>query len=108
MSFHPRLEKITKELLQQPARSVTIALGELFPLNEQEVRAQWSGLVTDTSLAQTRLSVHLIKAYQQCMTCFEKYHPLNGSTVCPNCGGMGAKILAGEEFHVEEVRLEDE
>jgi Zn finger protein HypA/HybF involved in hydrogenase expression len=37
------------------------------------------------------------------MVCFEKYHPLNGEISCPNCGSVGAKILAGEEFYLESV-----
>ncbi len=41
------------------------------------------------------------------MACFTKYHPKEGELVCPNCGSVGARILAGEEFSVEAIDVED-
>jgi len=108
MFSHPRLMKIVDQLSGQSPRSVTIALGELFPLNEEQLRSQWEELASGTSLTQTRLTIRLIRAQQQCMTCLEKYHPSNGEIRCPHCGGAGAKILAGEELYVESTEARDE
>jgi Zn finger protein HypA/HybF involved in hydrogenase expression len=108
MFSHPRLMKIIDQLSGQAPRSVTVALGELFPLTEEQLRAQWTELVHDTPLVQTKLAIHLITAHQQCMTCFERYHPVNKETLCPHCGSVGAKILAGEELHLESLETEDE
>ncbi len=108
MSSHPRLINIIDRLSGQAARSVKIALGELFPLSEEGLRAQWDELAHGTSLAQARLTIRLIRAQQQCMTCFEKYHPSNKETRCPHCGSVGAKILAGEELYLEAMEAEDE
>lgn len=105
----PRLSFIVNHLLQKSARValVNIAVGELVILNEEEIQAQWSWLVRDTNLSQTRLTIHRVSAEQQCMVCFEKYHPLNRETSCPHCGSVGAKILAGEEFYLESVDEEN-
>jgi len=103
MSFHPRLKNIVDQLSKNPTRSVRLALGELFPLEEDELRAQWLQLVSGTSLASTELSIRVVRAQQQCMVCFEKYHPVDKATSCPHCGSVGAKILAGEELAVEAV-----
>src|SRR5512140_1097424 len=100
MSPHTRLVAIVNQLHQRPARSVQIALGELFPFTEEQLRAEWIELTKGTPLAETKLVVHHIRAGQQCMACFEKYHPASGETSCPYCGSVGAKILAGEEFHL--------
>ena len=99
----PRLSFIIDHLLQQSWHfdSVHIAVGELIPFNEEEIQEQWSRLVCDIDLSNTRLTIHRISAQQQCMVCFEKYHPLNKETSCPICGSVGAKILAGEEFYLE-------
>ncbi len=99
----PRLSSIINHLLQQSTRvtSVDIAVGELIIFNEEEIQIQWSKLVSETDLSQTGLTIHRISAEQQCMVCFEKYHPLNRETSCPYCGSVGAKILAGEEFYLE-------
>jgi Zn finger protein HypA/HybF involved in hydrogenase expression len=99
----PRLSSIVDHLLQQlnPANSVYIAVGELTPYTEEQLHAQWSMLVADTILAQAALVIRLVPAEQQCMVCFQKYHPLNKETSCPQCGSVGAKIIAGEEFYLD-------
>ena len=106
----PHLSFIIDHLLQQPMRftSVNIAVGELVTFNEEEIQTQWSRLVSNTDLSQTKLTIQRVSAEQQCMVCFEKYHPINGETSCPHCGSVGAKILTGEEFYLESTRNENE
>jgi Zn finger protein HypA/HybF involved in hydrogenase expression len=99
MSYHPRLLSLIKQI--SPSPIIHIAMGELFPLTEEQLRFQWNDLVKDSPLAKSKLHVRLIPAEQQCMVCFQKYHPQNKETACPHCKSMGAKILAGEEFYVE-------
>lgn len=102
MLFHPRLLSLIEQI--PPSKTIHIALGELFPLTEEQLRTQWNELVVGTLLANSILNVRAIPAEQQCMVCFEKYHPANKETACPNCMSAGAKILAGEEFYVETHR----
>jgi Zn finger protein HypA/HybF involved in hydrogenase expression len=99
MPYHPRLLSLIKQTPPSPA--IQIALGELFPLTENQLRDQWNELVKDSPLASSKLYIRLIPAEQQCMVCFQKYHPQNKETACPHCKSMGAKILMGEEFYVE-------
>jgi len=99
MQKNPRLSSIIDHLLKQPTRyaSVRLAIGELVPFSDDQIRAQWD----DTFLAQTTLTIRRIPAEQQCMTCFEKYYPTRAEVSCPHCGSVGAKIIAGEEFYLE-------
>lgn len=99
MSYHPRLLSLIKQI--PPSSTIQIALGELFPLAEEQLRLQWDELVKDSPLASSKLYIRIIPAEQQCMVCFQKYHPQNKETACPHCKSMGAKILSGEEFYVE-------
>ena len=106
MQKNPRLSSIIKHLLKQPApiASVHIAVGQLIPFTEEEIRAQWS----DTPLAQSTLTIRRVPVEQQCMACFEKYHPTRAEVSCPHCGSVGAKIIAGEEFYLESIEQENE
>ena len=99
MSYHPRLLSLIKQI--SPSPIIYIAMGELFPLTEEQLRLQWDDLVQNSPLAKSKLHIRLIPAEQQCMVCFQKYHPQNKETACPHCNSMGAKILTGEEFYVE-------
>ena len=99
MSYHPRLLSLIKQI--SPSPIIHLALGELFPLNEEQLRLQWNKLVKGSPLADSELIIRIISAEQQCMVCFGKYHPTDKVTICPVCGSVGAKVLAGEELYVE-------
>jgi hydrogenase nickel insertion protein HypA len=106
----PRLSSIIDHLLRQLGHitRVHIAVGELTSHSEEQIHAQWSLLVKDSALDKAALNIRAIPAQQQCMVCFEKYHPLNKETSCPVCGSVGAKIISGEEFYLESIKEENE
>ncbi len=106
----PRLSFIVDYILKQPKHiaSVNVAVGELVAFTDDEIQKQWSALVLDTRFAKTKLIIHRVDAEQQCMVCFQKYKPLEKETACPYCGSVGAKILAGEEFHLKSFEEENE
>ena len=83
---------------------VRLAVGELIALNEQTFRADWSALAEASVLVGATLHIRRIPAEFQCMACFNRYLPAGPEPACPNCGGVGAKVLAGEEFRLEEIR----
>ncbi len=106
----PRLSAISDHLLRQSIQivAVYIAVGELTAFTEEQILSQWKMLIADTTLAQAKLFIRIIPAEQQCMVCFLKYHPSNKETSCPQCGSVGAKIIAGEEFYLESIKEENE
>jgi len=89
-------------------KRIQIAFGEICELDQDAIRKLWAELSKGTLLEQAKLDFRLITAEVQCMSCFKKYHPVNGVIHCLNCGSFGAKILTGEEFHVEDIETEDE
>ena len=97
-----------EQLIPDPPRSIQVVLGELFPLGEEQVRAQWNELTKHTSLSNSLLTIRCVPVRQQCMACFEKYHPVRAEVSCPQCGSVGAKIIAGEEFFLEAIEQDDE
>ena len=96
-----RLSVIIDHLLQQPKQftSAQIAVGESILLSDEQIYAQW----VESPLAQIPLNIRRVPTEQQCMACFEKYHPIRAEISCPRCGSVGAKIIAGEEFYLESI-----
>jgi hydrogenase nickel incorporation protein HypA/HybF len=92
----------------QQIRTVHLALGEIAELDQGSIRNHWHELSRGTPAERAQLHVRLIEAEVQCMACFGKYHPLNGEIHCPYCGSYGVKVLAGEEFYLEAVELDNE
>lgn len=102
MSVHPRLVTLHQKISQKPVQTISIAVGDLIPLDESDIQAQWHELVKNTALEQIPLTIRIIPAEQQCMVCFLKYHPKQKETACPQCKSVGAKIISGEEFYLDE------
>ena len=65
MLFHPRLLSLVEKI--SPSKTIHIALGELVPLTEEQLRIQWNDLVKDTPLADSILNVRMIPAEQHCV-----------------------------------------
>jgi hydrogenase nickel incorporation protein HypA/HybF len=95
---------------QSNAKRITdihLLVGELSNQVDESVQLYWDMLAKGTMAQGARLHFRLVPAELQCMVCFEKYHPLRGELACPHCGSVGAKIIAGEEFSVDKIDLED-
>jgi len=101
MQKNPRLSAIIDHLLHQSTRiaSVQVAIGESVLFSDEQVHTQWG----ESPFAQIPLTIRRVPAEQQCMACFEKYHPTSAEIACPRCGSVGAKIISGEEFFLESV-----
>jgi len=85
---------------------VYLAIGQLASVVDDSVRSCWSLLAQGTPAEGARLHFRRIPAELQCMACFEKYHPNGEEVLCPKCGSVGAKIIAGEEFGLEAIDVE--
>lgn len=105
------LTKALQKARESHARRVTtvhLALGELSELDRGAIRQHWEELSRGTPAERARLDFRLIPAEVQCMACFAKYYPAGGEIHCPHCGSYGAKVLSGEEFHLESIELDHE
>jgi len=91
------------------ARRVTdlhIVIGDLASMVDESIQFYWDIIARDTIAEGATLHFRRVPAELQCNTCGEKYHPTDKELVCPKCGGVGAKIIAGEEFALESLDVE--
>ena len=96
------LFKMSERHLEK-ATVIRVAMGEMAGLDRATLEACWLELSKGTPVEQAQLQFRSIVTEVQCMSCFEKYHPVNNAIHCPYCGGFGAKILGGEEFYLESI-----
>ena len=87
-------------------KALNIVIGELSSMVDDSIQFYWETIAKDTIAEKAVLSFRRIPAELQCMTCFTKYHPTDKELICPQCGGVGAKIIAGEEFFLETIDVE--
>ena len=102
MQKESRLSTIVEQLIHKSMQivSVQVAVGELVPMSNEQIHAQWQ----EGPLAHIVLNIRRVPAEQQCMVCFQKYHPSQKEVACPYCGANGAKVISGEEFFLELIQ----
>jgi hydrogenase nickel incorporation protein HypA/HybF len=86
--------------------ALNIVIGELSSTVDDSVQFYWDAIAKGTIAEKAVLNFRRVPAELQCMTCFTKYSPKNGELICPQCGGVGARIIAGEEFSLESIDVE--
>ena len=100
------LQKAVDKANAAGARRVThvhLALGEASAYRRDALQFHWDEISRGTVAEGALLHFRRVPLEAQCMSCFTIYQPQNGEIVCPTCGGVGAKLLAGEEFYLEAV-----
>jgi Zn finger protein HypA/HybF involved in hydrogenase expression len=101
-------DKMIKSPDASRMKQIQIAIGEISELDQNVIERHWVELTRGTAMERATLRFRPVIAEVQCMSCFKKYHPVNGVIHCQNCGSFGAKILSGEEFHVETIETYSE
>jgi hydrogenase nickel incorporation protein HypA/HybF len=106
-------ERILNHAIEQAARAnaarITDAhfvIGDISTYTADSIQGAWEVLARGTTGEGARLHFRNVDAELQCMVCFTKYCPAGGEVLCPACGSVGAKILAGEEFYMESLDVE--
>jgi hydrogenase nickel incorporation protein HypA/HybF len=87
--------------------TLNIVMGELSSMVDDSIQFYWETIAKDTIAEGARLNFRRVPAELQCMTCFHTYRPADNELVCPQCGGVGAKIIAGEECFLESIDVEN-
>ena len=88
-------------------KTLHLAIGEIAELDQTSIQRHWAEISNGTPAEHAQLHFRFINAEVQCMSCFMKYHPIDGKIHCPHCGSYGAKVLTGEEFHLESIELDE-
>jgi hydrogenase nickel incorporation protein HypA/HybF len=105
------LDIVLRHAGQAAANRVTdihIVMGELSTNVDDSIQFYWDIIARETPAEGAALHFRRVPAELQCMTCFLKYRPEAGEFVCPQCGSVGAKIIAGEEFFVEAIDVQEQ
>ena len=86
--------------------NIHIVMGELSTMVDDSIQFYWDMIAEGTIAHGANLHFRRVPAELQCMACFTKYHPKEMELLCPNCGSVGAKVIAGEECSVEAIDVE--
>ncbi len=97
-----------KEANATRVTDIYLVIGQLATLMDDSIQFYWDIIAKGTPAEGARLHFKRVPAELQCMVCAEKYRPDGKEIICPNCGSVGAKIIAGEEFFLEAIDVDEQ
>lgn len=86
---------------------IHLVIGELSTNVDESVQFYWDIIARGTMAEGAQLHFRRVSAELQCVSCGTRYGLDGGELVCPNCGKAGSRILAGEEFALEAIDVDD-
>ena len=84
-----------------------IVIGDLSSVIDDSVQFYWDIVAKDTLAEGANLHFQRKATKILCLDCGEVYQPNNNVLACPNCKSIQIKILAGEEFFLESINIEN-
>ncbi|MFP4321763.1 MAG: hydrogenase maturation nickel metallochaperone HypA [Anaerolineales bacterium] len=86
---------------------IYLVIGQLSSMVDDSVAYYWEVISQDTIAQGARLHFQRIPAQLQCTTCGTQ-RPLDGEDYrCPHCQGEQLQIIAGEEFYLESIDIQE-
>jgi hydrogenase nickel incorporation protein HypA/HybF len=104
------LEISLRHASQASARRVTdiyLVIGDLASIVDDSVQFYWE-IVAKGSLAENaRLHFRRLPVEIECMECGQHSSPPLDELACQQCGSVVFKVVAGREFFVEAINIEN-
>lgn len=85
-----------------------LVVGELSSYVSDSIQFYWDIISKGTVCSGARLHIHRVPARLHCRACGRNYGLVDGMVIpCPGCGNGRVTILAGQEFRLDSLELDD-
>lgn len=85
-----------------------LVVGQLSSIVDDSIQFYWD-IISQRTLAEgAQLHFRRVPAELLCLDCGHQYILEDERLACPSCGSAAVKVVAGEEFHMEAIDVEDE
>ncbi len=84
-----------------------LVIGQMASIVDDSVQFYWDIISQGSAAAGAQLHFRRVPAEMLCLECDRLYSPTKEELACPSCGGVAVKIVAGEEFYLEAIDVED-
>ncbi len=84
-----------------------VVVGQLASIVDDSVQFYWDLISKDTPAEGAQLHFRRISTELLCLNCEQHYTPTREDLACPRCGSIRVKVVAGEEFYLEAIDVEE-
>jgi hydrogenase nickel incorporation protein HypA/HybF len=107
-------ESILKIALQYGERAkaqrvtdLYLVIGQLSSIVDDSVQFYWDIISQHTIAEGAKLHFQRVPIKMACLTCHHLYSPESDDFACPNCGSTSVEVIAGGEFFLESMSVEE-
>ncbi len=86
---------------------IHLTIGELSSIVDDSVQFYFDFLSQNTLAEGAQLVFHRIPVSLRCRACGHEWSPQSADWTCPACGAQQAMVIAGREFYVDSIEVED-
>jgi hydrogenase nickel incorporation protein HypA/HybF len=87
--------------------SLNLMIGQLSSIVDDSVQFYWDIISKDTPCEGATLHFERIPAQMSCRECGHSYSLSQGLEACPQCGSFHIRVIAGDEFRLESIDIEE-
>ena len=102
------LDAVARHAEGRPVRSVRMRIGALRQVVPNSLAFYFEIVGRGTLCEGAELEQELIAARLRCRACDHGWEPELPIFLCPGCGAAEVEVVAGEEFEVESIVVEEE
>jgi len=103
------LETALRHAEERKVNSVELTVGALRQVVPSSLEFYWGIVTRDTVCEGSALNLTEVEARVECKACPAEPWTLDNPIFrCPSCGGSDVEVLAGTEFFVESIDVEEE
>jgi hydrogenase nickel incorporation protein HypA/HybF len=97
---HAKKENATK------VTDIYINIGQLSTIVDDSVQFYWDMIAKDTICEGAMLNFNRIPGKFNCLNCQKDYFLGSEPGPCPSCGSYKVRIIAGDEFQLDSIKIE--
>ena len=87
--------------------ALNLVIGQLSSIVDDSVQFYWDIISKDTLCEGAALNFERIPAQMKCLDCGFTYTLSRGLEACPECDGFRVRVVAGDEFRLESIEVEE-
>lgn len=95
-----------KENQATTVTDVTLSIGALSSVIDDSVQFYWNHISKGTIAEEAKLHFNRIPGTLLCLDCNTEFILEDELVPCPNCGSINLNIIAGEEFQVDFIEIQ--
>lgn len=102
------VDSVAKHARGRPVTVINLSVGGLRQVVPDSLQFYFGFVAEGTVCEGASLDIEVIAAELGCSSCGERWTLEDFVVMCPACGGVAVAAVAGNEFRIESIMIEEE